>query len=179
MVEKRNFKLISCFGTATTSREDLISQHVKLSSLWISRLENMTGWNCVISLFFTNKLCYSINFFNLLFYFLKSFILLGKIILNILINIKIKKFGWVFFSYILSRIYYNNSFEILRNYKKYYKKIFYIQNIFCVLNCFFIVKEDHLKNIRGIQKRIFVTFFLNMEKIYVKTLSFFRWPCIF
>jgi mRNA-degrading endonuclease HigB of HigAB toxin-antitoxin module len=147
---------------------------------WISRLENMTGWNCVISLFFTNKLCYSINFFNLLFYFLKSFILLGKIILNILINIKIKKFwlGIFFPIYYLGYI----TITLLKYYetiKNITKKIFYIQNIFCVLNCFFIVKDDHLKNIRGIQKRIFVTFFLNMEKIYVKTLSFFRWPCIF
>jgi hypothetical protein len=138
MVEKRNFKLISCFGTATTSREDLISQHVKLSSLWISRLENMTGWNCVISLFFTNKLCYSINFFNLLFYFLKSFILLGKIILNILINIKIKKFwlGIFFPIYYLGYI----TITLLKYYetiKNITKKIFYIQNIFCVLNCFF------------------------------------------
>jgi len=68
MVEKRNFKLISRFGTATTSRKDLISQHVKLLS-----------FRTMISMDITNrkhdrlKLCYFTVFYEQIVLFYQFF----------------------------------------------------------------------------------------------------------
>jgi len=58
MVEKHNFKLISRFGTATIIREDLISQHIQLSSF-----RTMTSMNIATRKHDRLKLCYFTVFY--------------------------------------------------------------------------------------------------------------------